>query len=138
MSRDKANTRKASTSPPAPDDAVVRSLASYYQRNGVLRTPNANRRKNERQRYHKGYEIRLLAFDARELAEIRRLLRAAGFRFGQPYVKVHRKAQPIYGKAQVTRFLELVRASWRRRAGGARAAVQRSATARLRGRRNES
>jgi hypothetical protein len=89
--------------------AVCRALAEFYQRNGVVRRPNSARRKKEKQRYHKGYEVRLVAFSEDELATIRDLLRQAGFaKLGRPFRKIHRLIQPLYGKAAVAQFLALV------------------------------
>jgi hypothetical protein len=85
-------------------------LARYFARNGVLRTPNRRRRTKEKGTYKKGYEVRLIAFSRRELTEIRRALRAAGFDLGRAFKKVNRLVQPVYGKAQVERFLALIRA----------------------------
>ncbi len=90
-------------------------LARYYLRNGVLRVPNPKRRrtKPQKRKYHKGYEIRLAAFDYQELVEIRRALRAAEFTHGQPFDKGGRRVVPMYGKEQVARFLALVEATGR-------------------------
>jgi hypothetical protein len=92
-------------------------LARYYLRNGVLRVPNPKRcrTKPQKRKYHKGYEIRLVAFDYQELVEIRRALRAAEFTHGQPFDKVGRRVVPVYGKEQVERLLALVAESQKRK-----------------------
>ena len=43
-----------------------------------------------------------------ELAEIRRLLRQAGLKCGRPFAKARQWRQPIYGVAEVARFLEMI------------------------------
>lgn len=80
-------------------------LIGYFQRGGVIREPDRLRRKTEGPGYKKGYEVRLFAADERELAELRQLLRAAGFdRLAATFRKNDRIAQPIYGKAAVAWF----------------------------------
>ena len=95
------------------DDNFELVLVRYYLRNGVLRVPNPKRCRDKRQKrkYHKGYEIRLVALDRAELAEIRRALRAASFECGRTFEKAARRVVPVYGKKQVERFLALVQAS---------------------------
>jgi hypothetical protein len=90
-------------------DAVIERLSFYFQRNGYLRRQNAVRRKCEGHRlYKKGDEIRLIANSARELREIRRLLREAGFKLARSFANGHQFRQPLYGVAEVGRFLSLL------------------------------
>lgn len=90
------------------DDAVTR-LAELFRRNGYVRRLNAERRDAEGYwGYKKGDEVRLVANSLAELAEIRQLLRAAGFKPGRPFRKARQYRQPLYGRAQVARFLALV------------------------------
>lgn len=91
---------------PTPD--VVNRLAAFFHRNGYVRQMDAARRTEEGQLYKKGAEVRLVADSAAELAEIRRLLKQAGFKRARPFVKARQWRQPVYGVAEVARFLSLV------------------------------
>jgi hypothetical protein len=103
-----------------PNAEVIKRLAAYFRRNGYIRRVDRVRRAQEGQLYKKGPEVRLVAESAAELAEIRRLLKQAGFKRARPFTKSRQWRQPLYGKAEVARFLSLVRrprsASTRRRA----------------------
>jgi hypothetical protein len=84
-------------------------LARLFQRNGYVRWQDEERLTDEGyQVYKKGHEVRLVAESKKELAEIKRLLLAAGFKPGRPFVKGCQFRQPVYGKRQTTRFLELI------------------------------
>ncbi len=88
---------------------VARRLAKVYAHGGYVRTQNKQRVKAEgHSRYKKGDEVRLLTATDKELAEVRALLEEAGFTPGRPFVKGAKHCQPIYGKAAVARFLDLV------------------------------
>jgi hypothetical protein len=94
------------TRPPA---AVVAQLARLFRRNGYVRWQNERRLAADGwQVYKKGYEVRLVANSVKELNGIRRLLVAAGCKPGRWFVKGNQYRQPVYGKAAVLRFLELV------------------------------
>ncbi len=88
---------------------VAGRLADLFCRNGYLRFQNAGRLAAEGYwGYKKGDEVRLVADSLAELAEIRRLLRAAGFKPGRPFRKAKQYRQPLYGRSEVVRFLALV------------------------------
>jgi len=88
---------------------VVAALAAVFHRNGYVRRQNAGRLAAEGYRaYRKGDEVRLVASSPAELEEIRELLEAAGFVAGRPFAKARQWRQPVYGRAQVARFLALV------------------------------
>ena len=87
---------------------VLARLASFYRRNSCLRVPDSARLAEGHRVYKKGCELRLILEDARELAEARRLLAAAGFRPGRPYRKGPRWVQPLYGHEAVARFVDLM------------------------------
>ncbi len=92
----------------APFPEVVAELAALFRRNGYVRWPNWDRRAATPRAYKKGYEVRLVAGSRTELRVIRRLLWAAGFKPGRPFVKGKQWRQPVYGRQPVARFLELV------------------------------
>ena len=87
---------------------VVKQLAAYFHRNGYVRRVDAVRRIVDGQLYKKGAEVRLVADTRVELAEIRRLLKQAGFKRGRPFTKANQWRQPLYGVEEVARFLKLV------------------------------
>ena len=97
---------------PAAPPEVVAQLAALFHRKGYVRRQSPIRRTIEGfNRYKKGDEVRLVANSEVELAEVRRLLFAAGFTPGTPFVKGVQWRQPVYGRAAVARFLELVGAA---------------------------
>jgi len=70
--------------------------------------PDRARQKKEKRAYKKGYETRFMAFDRKELATIRALLRKAGFKAGKPYPKHTYLIQPVYGRGSYERFREWI------------------------------
>lgn len=90
-------------------ESTIRELARLFHRNGYVRRQNPRRyRKEGYKRYKKGDEVRLTAVSETELALIRRLLAAAGFRAGRAFVKGRLFRQPVYGREAVRRFIDLV------------------------------
>ncbi len=88
---------------------ALRRLAKLFRRNGYVRWQNTRRLSKEGYSgYKKGDEVRLVAGTRQELAEVRRLLRAAGFKPGRPFRKANQYRQPLYGRVAVARFLVLV------------------------------
>ncbi len=87
---------------------VAALLANFFLRNGYVRRIDAVRRTEEGQQYKKGAEIRLVAETEDELKLIRQLLIRAGFKLAEPFVKANQWRQPIYGIAEVARFLSLI------------------------------
>ena len=97
---------------------VLAQLRYFYKRNGYARFLKTERVEKEGfQQYKKGDEIRLVANSTTELMLIRRLLGEAGFQVGRPFVKSRQLRQPMYGRMQVARFLELVGAKRPRATG---------------------
>ena len=92
----------------APAAEVVKRLAELFRRNGYVRSVNPVRRLVDGRLYKKGAEVRLVAESKAELAEIRRLLKRAGFKRARPFAKARQWRQPIYGVAEVARFLSLI------------------------------
>lgn len=94
---------------PNPPKSIARILAWFYNRNGYVRIQNKKRIVKEgRKRYKKGDEVRLIAKSTLELRVIQSLLRKAGFKFGKPFKKSKRYCQPIYGRQEVARFLQMI------------------------------
>ncbi|TWT46274.1 hypothetical protein RAS1_27260 [Phycisphaerae bacterium RAS1] len=92
----------------APAPEVIERLAAYFRRNGYVRRVDPVRRVEEGQLYKKGAEVRLVAASRAELNEIQRLLKQAGFKVPRPFAKARQWRQPVYGVAEVARFLSLV------------------------------
>jgi hypothetical protein len=92
-----------------PAARIVKQLAALFDRNGYVRPPAAKRLAGQGYgRFRRGYEFRLTADSQRELQEIRRLLRQAGFKPGRPFAKGHQYRQPVYGREVLERFLNLI------------------------------
>jgi hypothetical protein len=90
-------------------DSVVEQLAALFRRNGYVRPPAAKRLAGQGYgRFRRGYEFRLTAKDRSELRLVRDLLRQAGFRPARPFVKGRQFRQPVYGRAELQRFLLLI------------------------------
>ncbi|MCC7475723.1 MAG: hypothetical protein IT425_10025 [Pirellulales bacterium] len=86
----------------------MKQLKKFFHRNGYIRRVDAVRRVEEGQLYKKGAEVRLVAESAAELSEIRQLLKQANFKLARPFAKDRKWRQPVYGVAEVARFLSLV------------------------------
>jgi len=84
-------------------------LARIFNRSGYLRVQNPDRLEEGASHYKKGDEVRLIAESAAELKTIRRLLRAADFTPGKPFLKHKRWCQPLYGREAAGRFQEIVK-----------------------------
>ncbi len=91
----------------APPEIIAR-LRVFFHRNGCVRRTSEARRALDGLLYKKGSEVRLVAETRRELAEIRRLLKGAGFKTARPFEKQQGWVQPLYGVAEVNRFVSLV------------------------------
>ena len=88
---------------------ALEQLAAWFHARGSVRRQNAERLAAEGYgRYKKGDEIRLAAGSKAELARVRKLLREAGFRPGKPFAKRRSFCQPLYGRQEVRRFLDLI------------------------------
>jgi hypothetical protein len=89
-------------------ESAAKQLAAFFHRNGYVRRQNPKRLAAGDRKYKKGDEIRLTARSKSELQLVRRLLAQAGFKCGRPYVHVNQWRQPVYGRAEVARFLVMV------------------------------
>jgi hypothetical protein len=89
---------------------VAVAMRAFFARNGCIRGQDPERKAaKDGVRYKKCDEIRLTAYSEAELAYIRELLHVAGFRIGNPYKHhEHQYRQPVYGRGQVARFLDLI------------------------------
>jgi hypothetical protein len=92
-----------------PSSTSTKQLAAFFRRNGYVRRQNEKRLNTEGwSQYKKGDEVRLVVNSQPDLAQVRRLLRQAGFKLGRPFAKGRQTVQPIYGRQAVERFLSLV------------------------------
>jgi len=88
--------------------SVKTELLHFFCRNGCFRVPNKKRRKRKKRCYKKGYEIRFVANNRKELSKIRSLLRMTGFKRGGPYKKRSQFVQPVYGKNFYEKFRNFI------------------------------
>lgn len=89
-------------------NSIEDQLVKYFNSNGYFRIPDENLRKIKGQDYKKGYEVRLVANDEKELSNINFLLIKAGFKVGKSFQKNNKFVQPIYGKDAVEKFQSLL------------------------------
>ena len=90
-------------------DSVAEQLAALFRRNGYARPPAKKRLAGHGYgRFRRGYEFRLTAASRSELQRVRDLLRRAGFRPGRPFIKGRQFRQPVYGRAELERFLVMI------------------------------
>ena len=88
---------------------AIQGLVEVFRRNGHIRYQNPDRVQNEGwKRYKKGDEVRLIANFEPELDKIRGWLKQMDFKLGKPYSQSNQFRQPIYGRDQVQRFLQMV------------------------------
>ncbi len=81
-----------------------RRLREIYHRNGYMRFPKMDRRREEKTNYKKGWEVRLVVKSDEELERVRRMLAQAGLKPGRPFKKARQWALPVYGKQAVAFF----------------------------------
>jgi hypothetical protein len=102
-------TRRKTTSTSKDLQRIADELRDRFERNGYIRPPFEKLRKGDPTgRFRRGFEFRLTADTRSELMHIRSLLRRAGFKPSRPFVKGYQYRQPVYGRAQLQRFLDLV------------------------------
>ncbi len=86
-------------------------LAAFFHRNGYTRPPLEKCLDGlATGLYRRGFEFRLTATDKAELAVIQRELRRAGFTPGKVFTKGNQYRIPVYGRASLERFLEMLKA----------------------------
>ncbi len=91
----------------------LKLLKQLFERNACVRVPNAERRAaRDGARYKKGYEVRFSLSDEDELEATLRALYRLDFTPGRPYIKNTQIVQPLYGRAQLERFCELIGYDW--------------------------
>lgn len=86
----------------------AQKLVQLYLECGYMRIPNEDRFDEGSQSYKKGWELRFSIKTDEKLIQAQQLLKALGFRFGKPFMKVKRKILPVYGYEQVSRFQRLL------------------------------
>jgi hypothetical protein len=84
-------------------------LARVFRKSGYVREPDRDLCKAFKTHYSKGYKVRLVLADRRELVDMRLWLRQRGFKPGTPFTKLRQFVHPIQGKASLQRFRVLVR-----------------------------
>jgi hypothetical protein len=80
------------------------ALRKIFQRNGYIRVPRDERRRELGARYKKGWEVRLILKSPEELDEAGRLLASVNLQPGRPFMKSRQYALPIYGRKAVDFF----------------------------------
>lgn len=88
--------------------AVAKKIAEYFVRNGYFRIPDEKPAKKKKVVAKKGYEIRFVAKDRKELSEMKSLLKEAGLEAGKPFDKFNQFVLPVYGKEKYFRFKEML------------------------------
>ncbi len=86
------------------EDSCRARLAQLFERNGYVRLPHEERRRELGSKYEKGWEVRLVLNTQSELDEVRPLLERMGLKPGRPVKKSNQWVQPIYGKQAVDLF----------------------------------
>lgn len=90
-------------------DPATKELVALFERSGHIRLQKPERLREGPRRYKKGDEIRIGAASESELAHVRDLLAACGFTLGAPHAHGSgRFRQPVYGRDQVARFVEML------------------------------
>ncbi len=99
--------------------SAIRLLALWFDEHGWTQSPpDPELRKNLKEAYKRGCELRLSARPD-EFAKLQRLLIRAGYKAGKQFPKGQRLVVPLYGKEQVQNFLKRIRrVSGRRSARG--------------------
>lgn len=87
---------------------VKQLLARFFRRNGYFRIPDKKLHVKLGEDYKRGYEVRLVANDRKELKEINSLLTETGFKTGKPFKKNNKYVQPVYGKESVQKFKSIL------------------------------
>ena len=88
---------------------VINDLTALFNRNGYVRPPAKKRLAAKGTgHFRRGFEFRLTATSKSELRVIRKLLRQAGFKPGRPFTKGRQFRQPVYGRQELERFLEMI------------------------------
>jgi hypothetical protein len=84
-------------------------IAFLFNRNGYVRTPNKIRLKKEDwQKYKKGYEVRFTIVNNDELNMIQGALKKLNIKYGAPFKKHYAMIQPVYGKGSYLRIMEMI------------------------------
>ena len=91
----------------------LKLLKQLFKRSACVRVPNVERRAARGGvAYKKGYEVRFSLSNEDELEATLRALYRLDFTPGKPYIKNTQIVQPLYGRAQLERFCELIGYDW--------------------------
>jgi hypothetical protein len=83
-------------------------LEELFQRNGYLRIRNPEKWKiSGSNNYKKGFEIRFVAKNEKELQDIQASISSIGYKVCKPYLKGGHMVQPLYGKEITLQFQSL-------------------------------
>jgi hypothetical protein len=82
---------------------ALRKLKKAFGDGGYARVPNADRRRAEKTRYKKGWEVRIVT-SQEKIAALEALIQEAGFRPGRPFAKARQWVLPVYGRDAVRRI----------------------------------
>jgi hypothetical protein len=72
-----------------------------------MRAPNELRKRHLGPRDKKGWEVRFVVHNERQLKRLRNLILANGFSLANPFMKHSRWIQPLYGREAAELFIEL-------------------------------
>jgi hypothetical protein len=76
-------------------------LILLIRRNAYVRQPNTKRRRREKTKYKKGWEVRIVLDDETEINFAQGLLDRSGVKAGRPFAKHRRWVIPVYGRTMV-------------------------------------
>ena len=80
-------------------------LKKMYLSNGYLRVPDETKLKiNGSQKYKKGYEIRFIINNDKELKSLRTAISSLGYTVSKTFIKNGQNVQPLYGKEITLKF----------------------------------
>jgi len=86
----------------------IKIISRCLHSNAYMRLPNEERRKTDKQKYKKGYEIRFVAKSDPEHREIADALKECGFNPGKPFKKGTQIIVPLYGREALIKLKELL------------------------------
>jgi hypothetical protein len=80
-------------------------LKKMYLSNGYLRVPDAAKLETDgSQKYKKGYEIRFIINNKKELKSLQTAISSLGYTVSKTFIKNGQNVQPLYGKEITLQF----------------------------------